>query len=117
MQHQRDRWYKSNIKIVPNDIELTIPCLYWWFVGDGYRRDYSVVLCTDAFSKEDKELLIKKFNEIGFNDVHITKNEKRLYVGSSEAGKFLNLIRDNYNISEQYKYKFSDKWKIKKDKV
>ena len=110
---EHEKWYENKIKKIPKDIKLTPITLYWWFIGDGYRRHYSAVFCTDAFSQEDKILLIKKFNEIGFFDVHITKNGKRIYIGSSELLKFLKLLMNHNTINKQYEYKFSlTKWRV-----
>jgi hypothetical protein len=116
LNEYRNLWYDSSgTKIVPDNIKLTPIVLYWWFVGDGYRRDYSIVLCTDAFSGEDKKKLIEMFADIGFLDVHITRNGKRIYIGGSEVKKFLDIISNSVKISPQYEYKFSNKWKIRKE--
>jgi hypothetical protein len=55
------------------------------------------------------------FADIGFLDVHITRNGKRIYIGGSEVKKFLDIISNSVKISPQYEYKFSNKWKIRKE--
>jgi hypothetical protein len=112
----KNKWYKNNIKIVPIDIKLTPLSLYWWFTGDGYRKNYGIIFCTDAFNLNDKLILITKLNEIGFSSARLTKTQKRILIGGCEVKKFLNYIKNNVNISHQYQYKFSNKWKIKKEK-
>lgn len=112
----RNKWYKNNIKTVPEDIKLSPLSLYWWFIGDGYRRDYGIIFCTDAFNFNDKSILIKKLNEIGFISARLMKNEKRILIGGCEVRKFLDYVKNSVTISQQYQYKFSNNWKIKKEK-
>ncbi len=58
-------WYKKedgkNIKFVPCNIEelLTPLGLAHWIMGDGYFSENCTFICTDSFTKQDVERLIK----------------------------------------------------------
>nr|UFJ43983.1 hypothetical protein [Cordyceps militaris]UYL26230.1 LAGLIDADG endonuclease [Cordyceps militaris]WLN31675.1 hypothetical protein [Cordyceps militaris] len=59
----RDLFYKDNKKIIPGNIEelITFRGLAHFIMGDGYYHssDGVIFLCTENFSIEDQELLIK----------------------------------------------------------
>lgn len=52
------------IKTVPSDIGsmLTPRGLAYWIMDDGYWEGKTVKLCTDGFSLDEVELLIKTLN-------------------------------------------------------
>ena len=110
----RNKWYPKSKKIVPIDIKLTPICLYWWFIGDGYRCDYNIKFCTDAFSLEDKKLLVNKLHKIGFSTAKIEKSGRRILISGYDVSKFLNTIKNNVPVLKEYEYKFSNKRRIKK---
>lgn len=74
------RWYRNGKKIVPKDINFTLVFLAHWYMGDGYtnkrynkkldKNYYRIGFCTDGFTKEEVEYLIKKLKNIyGYNFV------------------------------------------------
>ena len=75
----RKNWYKQEngaiIKIIPNDLEITPVTLLFWYLGDGClvrrrndaNRVPTIVLATNCFSKENIEILVKKFKELNLS--------------------------------------------------
>jgi DNA-binding XRE family transcriptional regulator len=73
----RKNWYTKingkTQKIVPKDLELNSTVLLHWYIGDGClirqkeNRIPRIVLATNAFSKENINLLIEKLRKIGLN--------------------------------------------------
>jgi len=105
--NENKRWYENGKKIIPNDFRLTPTSCYWWFIGDGYNTNNNVFLCTDSYTKEDNESIIKKINELGFKCSLTTKNRIRLFKESSV--RFLSWITPENGINKQYKYKWEKK--------
>ena len=103
---QQQRWYVNKKKIVPNDLKITAESCFWWFIGDGYQVDYGVMLCTDNFTRDDNQLLVKKLLSIGFNS-HIT-SKNRIRIEGKHASSFLNFISNHRKIPSQYKYKWEN---------
>jgi hypothetical protein len=64
----RDLFYVENKKVIPSNIGdlLTIEGLCYWICDDGYWSGNGVHLCTDSFTLEEVNLLVKtliaKFN-------------------------------------------------------
>ena len=110
---ERKRWYPNDLKIVPNDVYITPLSCYWWFVGDGFATDYGVILCTDSFEKEHKDILVYKLQEQGFNS-HITPNNGRIRIKGKSAPYFLHWIKSNVEISSQYIYKWENGKRMRK---
>lgn len=104
--NENKRWYVDRKKIVPKDIELSPISCYWWFVGDGYNSGGNVYLCTDCFTKKEVKFLINKLGKMGF-ECNITTN-KRIRFFKEDSLNFLNWLKENNNIHNQYIYK----WKI-----
>lgn len=138
----RKEWYPNGKKVVSNKIgehfsEITLAT---WFLDDGHfsnRKNESVTLCSESFSKEDNEflcLLLKEKFDIDAKIQKIKRNNKvkyRVYIGNGNNGgikqkysnldKFFGVIYEyipksmEYKIPERYKGKFSpDKWKLGK---
>jgi len=107
LKAERERWYPSGIKEVPDDIRITPSSCYWWFVGDGYQVDYGVMLCTDAYSQKSITKLIEKLSEKGFAS-HLQEKGNRIRIESQSSLKFLNWIKNNCPISNQYIYKWGN---------
>jgi hypothetical protein len=104
---ENKRWYVNGKKIIPNNFNLTPTSCYWWFIGDGYNTNGNIYLCTDSYTKEDNENIIKKINNLGFKCSLSSKNRIRFYKESSI--NFLKWIIPENGINKQYEYK----WKIK----
>lgn len=53
------------VKIVPNNIEslLTPVSLAHWLMGDGYRENKAIILCTESFNSCEIELLISALKD------------------------------------------------------
>lgn len=117
-----NKFVVEGVKGVPKDIEklLTPLGLAVWFMDDGtscyvtitdrmVNRNSTVMLCTDAFTKRDVELLInvleKKFG-IKANLNH-PKSRKgyRIYIGTKYAQKFFDVVEPYIIDSMRYKIK------------
>lgn len=101
---ENKRWYPKGKKIVPQDILITSTSCYWWFLGDGYNTDGNVYLCTDSFSSDDNKFLIKKLKEKGFNPS--LRSNNRIAFNKKDTINFLEWIKPQDGILEQYKYKW-----------
>lgn len=99
----RNKWYPNNIKILPNDIILDKVCCYWWFIGDGYVSEKCVNLCTESFTKEDNEMLVKKLFNLGYSAIVNARN--RIVLKREDSLRFLNWIK-NENYLNIYNYKW-----------
>ncbi len=99
----RNRWYK-NVKIIPNDINLTPKSFYWWFIGDGYTMRKCVALCTDCFDNDSINKLKSKLNCLGYDSSITVRN--RLKLSRDSSIKFINIIENNNSIAQEFKYKF-----------
>lgn len=106
---EHERWYKNEIKIIPDDFRLTKLSCYWWYVCDGFiSKNNNVYLCTESFDKLFIEKISTKINNIGFKNSITSRNRIRFYKKDSE--KFLKWISNDVNIQKEYLYK----WDIKK---
>ncbi len=101
---ENKRWYPDGEKIVPKDIMITPLSCYWWFVGDGYTSEGNAYLCTDSFTKEDNEFLINKLKGIGFSPS--LRSNNRIAFNKFDTVKFLEWIKPESGILEQYEYKW-----------
>lgn len=106
---ERKRWYPNNKKCIPNDFKFSPISLNIWYLSDGTRSSFAksrrcgLVLCTNAFDKNNIENTIIKFlNNIKI-DCWIDKNNQ-VYIPRSNAKNFLDYI-GNCPI-ECYKYKW-----------
>lgn len=82
------RWYKNNVKIVPDDFVITPDVMRHWFMGDGslhysnrVKPCWGVRLHADGFSKVDRAFLQEKLRAVGFPT---TVNKRgNLYIGTA----------------------------------
>lgn len=60
----RNKWYKNNIKIIPNDLELNPQIIAIWYFDDGCNciQNRDAVLCTQSFKLEEAEFLCSKLH-------------------------------------------------------
>lgn len=113
---------KDGVKIVPQNIEelLTARGLAYWFMDDGTScyvsitnrlkvRNSTAMLCTDAFTKNEVELLIKVLQDkFGIEcNLNHPKSRKgyRIYIGTKSAQKFFDIIEPYIIDSMRYKIK------------
>jgi hypothetical protein len=94
----REMFYnEEGKKIVPENIGelLTARSLCYWFCDDGYKTVSGLYLCTESFTKEENELLVKvlkdKFNVIC--SVHKHTNGHRVHISSKSKIHFISLIK------------------------
>ena len=104
-------WYGEK-KILPNDLEqfFTAETLAYWYMDDGYihlkERSSDIVFCTDSFSKDECERLIRilkdKFDLEAC--LYRTKNSHRVRIGKkAEVEKFKGVVRSYILPSLAYK--------------
>lgn len=92
-------FYLNKRKIVPKDIKnlLINPLsLAIWYMDDGFRRRdcIGLYLCTSAFTSEEHKLLLKTL-KVNFDldaKVHFAAGNPRIYIPSSCARKFCELV-------------------------
>lgn len=106
---EHKRWYVNGVKIIPNDLVLTPTVCYWWFIGDGSVNAPNLYLATNCFSLDDLNLVIKKFNEIGFFPKIIQDN--KLIFHKKCAIEFMKWIAKGISIAPQYQYKWDNFYK------
>lgn len=83
-------WYKKR-KIIPKNIEITPVVLLHWYLGDGtLKTNAGIILCTDAFFKNDNKLLIQKLNNLGFCASLNSRN--RIFIPNKRVLEFLKYI-------------------------
>ena len=94
-EEERQRWYPNNIKVVPNDLQLTsLTCLIW-YIGDGSlttaNKTQYIKLSTDGFTIEDVQHLCKQLFDFG---AHYLPNHghPRLYIPRQYIQHFFEYI-------------------------
>jgi hypothetical protein len=67
--HLRERWYRDETKVVPNDLRVSPELLLHWFLCDGCgslnRNSAQLMLCTDCFTAEEVERLRGLLAQVG----------------------------------------------------
>lgn len=106
---ERKRWYPYGRKIIPSDFRFSSTAMNIWYLGDGTRTSFAksrrcgIVLCTDAYAKENlDDTLIKFLNSISI-DAWTNKNNQT-YIPRDSVKKFLDYI--GKCPVECYKYKW-----------
>lgn len=76
----RHEWYPNGIKIVPKRTHITDLTLANWFMGDGssswympsvWRHCYAeAALCTQGFSEEDLDILVRELKRVGISKIN-----------------------------------------------
>lgn len=99
----RTKWYPDGIKIVPKDLTLSSLCCYWWYLGDGYLRDYNLRLCTQGFTDTDILRLINLLSVIGIKS-QFTKSSRVITILSQSCSKFLQYIGNCQMACYKYKW-------------
>jgi hypothetical protein len=98
--YYHDLFYKDKVKIVPSNIHelLTPRGLAYWAMDDGTADHSGFVLYTNAFTKEDVQLLLTVLkNKFDLNCAIHTRNDKvnrpyMIYIKGDSWNKFKSLI-------------------------
>jgi len=91
----RNIWYPNGKKIVPDGLEVNPRMMLFWYLGDGYLsssgKTRPIGLCTNGFSDDGVDLLVKKLSNIG---VYSRRQPARntIYINSTNALIFLDII-------------------------
>lgn len=104
LKHQRQRWYKDKIKVVPRDVILTPKSVMLWYLGDGHLSGSLIHLYTMAFSKDDVEFLIDRLNTIADVKCYADKHNN-IIIPLAGIRNFFNFIGWSSPI-KCYDYKF-----------
>ena len=118
-----DKFYCGEIRGVPHNIKKLISpiSLAYWFMDDGTciynsitprmkTRNSTIILCTDRYLDIEVELLVEMLKDI-FNINSKIKNSPsmgdryRIYIGTKDTQKFLNIIEPFIVPSMRYKIK------------
>jgi LAGLIDADG DNA endonuclease family len=90
----RNRWYGDGRKVVPRDISISREFLLHWFLCDGAcsvnRRGAHLMLCTDAFSRDEVEYLQARLASVGIESAIMRSN--RLRVNQRSIERFYEFI-------------------------
>ena len=128
LREEHKRWYpyetrkgtdqNRHYKIIPENIELTLTKMLFWYIGDGtYNKKTRVICFTNALDFDEWLVLSKKMgrlldvnNGISINKQNKNKNgiqKYRLRLNKTTTIKFLDIIDSlEFNIPECYQYKF-----------
>lgn len=123
LQTQRLRWYPKGLKIVPTDVDMSPIAMAYWFAGDGtYNTTGSLYFCTDGFTKNDVDILVKKiYKEIGVFAQCINGRKQGQYkiaiYRKNDAVKFANYIHEYLPKCCLYKLRFVRPIIIRKRKL
>lgn len=99
------KWYVDGTKIVPKIKTITSTMLAFWIIGDGHNQPMQnnqsrrIILCTDSFTRNDQQYLIKKFSKINIHS-HLEK----VRIGKSGVQQYrivISIARDVNNIIEK----------------
>lgn len=93
----KDIFYNNGVKIVPLNLEelLTARGLAFWLMDDGYSSVSGFYICTESFSIEDLDLIVKVL-QTNFNlksTYHKTTNGNRIYIHSTSKKDLINLVK------------------------
>lgn len=102
---EHSRWYPEKKKIVPKDVRITPLSCYWWMIGDGCGQKYHIQLATNGFLKEDNQFLCEKLKQINVLNAYVATNNT-IYLRLKDSQTFLNFIKNQVNIADQYVYKW-----------
>jgi len=93
IHHLRSKWYKNNIKIIPDDFKLTPTVMLHWYMGDGTlpKGQYGV-LCVDCFTNQENKFLSNLINkEIGIKS-SIIKSLNRIFIPKTSMSTLLDYM-------------------------
>lgn len=107
----REKWYQDRKKIVPKDLIITPMALAFWYMGDGFRSNEQIGLCTDNFSLYDHLILAQKLNKLSLNVSIVkikpkrkfNKTTYRIFILKKSQDKFIELIEPYITSTFNYK--------------
>ena len=108
----RHKIYRNGKKVINDEVlKLLSPlALAVWYMDDGCKKNnYTLIISTDAFSKNSLKKLRKHLKNTWNISTRIkykkgpTKMYERLTIGSYDLVRFINLIRPHIIPSMQYK--------------
>ena len=93
--------------------KLTPLSIAAWMMDDGsyIKKDKEFVFCTDSFSTQECELLMKKLNELGIESrlgCPPSTNKNRIFINTKNTTKLFELVKDYIIIENDTK-----KWVMK----
>lgn len=103
-----DKWYPDGKKHIPEDIALTPNTVLFWYLGDGtkVKNKYCSFLCTDAFQRNELEILAAAFAKVGI-EADIIKFRQYYRLRISRKENFNNFMKYmGKNPVSCYDYKF-----------
>lgn len=125
---ERKRWYPDGKKVIPKDFRFSPISLNIWYLGDGSRSGNAknarrgILLCSDAFSKENlEETIIMFLLKLGI-ECWVTKRNQ-VKISNSSAPKFLEYIGECPIGCYEYKWdignieNFKRKDRVSKEKL
>jgi hypothetical protein len=107
--YYRELFYVNGVKIIPLNIgELLTPVsLAYWAMEDGTKRKNGFIFCTDSYTLNEIELLIKVLKEnfdLNCTSQKVTgKDQYRIYIKSESMDKFRFLVTPYFHESMMYK--------------
>ncbi len=94
----RIRWYPEGVKVVPNDLNLSVVALLFWYLGDGGLSNSvnsRVSLSTHQFKHADVDFLIYLLKSnwgltsaVAYSD----RGKPRLYLNHPDSESFLKIV-------------------------
>jgi len=128
LREEHKRWYpyetrkgtdqNRHYKIIPEDIELTLTKVLFWYIGDGtYSKRNRIICFTNGLDFDEWSALSKKMGRLldVNNGISINKQSKnkngiqkyKLRLNKSVTHRFFDMIDGlDFDIPECYQYKF-----------
>ncbi len=90
----RAKWYPNGVKIVPIDINLDPIAIAIWFMDDGTSTPHNARFCTEGFTIEDCNILIRELVKYDINAYTWVNKRKQpqIVVPSKSIEAFIKLI-------------------------
>lgn len=104
-------FYLNNKKIIPENIYdlLTPVAIAHWICGDGQKREYGLVLCTDSYTIQDVvrlvNVLIIRYNLICFIREN-NPNQYRIYISEKSMDKLRAIVLPYMDTTMLYKISY-----------
>lgn len=129
LTEQHTRWYKNQVKVLPEDLVLTPLSVLNLYIGDGsldLNRGYNgyksylccIKLSTQSFSYDEQQRLVSLFENIGFDISNFKinkrhgkgKNNYALYIYRGSIPQFFSYIGLCPVECYQYKFDYEKYW-------
>lgn len=113
----KKRWYKNNMKIVPEDLVITAKTIAFWFMGDGstqwrdeHKRKSVIVIHSQGFDNRSVLFLKEKLHQFGIQIIHLQKkpnNGQTLRIErAQDVKRFFNMVEPFILPCFMYKIKY-----------